>query len=562
MQSEQILVLDNRINVSDKQVTAVQVSGVQVTNIDTTNAEGGNGSFTSSIIFNNITTPSINSTIVSRRARIKYTVTVGATADVPVLNPVVPLAGVGPAAALRAFPLQSVCSNISVILNGSTTNLDQRSVISATQRRIPKDYLKRQATECPCMADNATCLVVDTLATALTGNQPLSCYYNSDGTTRGSFIPNAFNVPVNHTATYSVSEPLLISPFSIFEKETGLALVNTLSIQFNYQYLTDMVSWGNAVAVPAGLTVTISDPKLELEYIQVSQDVKIPPMVSYPYENLVVFNKVQTAFNCNAVAAQTMASDTLRFSAMPDLLYIFARPQITSRTGAPGGTPAMRGQADSFMALSNPPAISITLGNRSGLLASASQQTLYEISCRNGYNSSFNDWAYQSGSLIIISPTLDLGLNLNAGDLAVGQNGSVNFQISASFSNVNYVNNWTAVSGAAINYILTPELVIIPVFQGRATLSPSNCVFSIADLSESELRHLLRTADEESGTKVSSESLKPSIQGGSLFGSMKRILSKVAEGAHMVGNHPLTQKLAGMGGDSGGLLSGGKLRRR
>lgn len=557
MQSDQILVLDNRISVSDQTATAIFVSGVQISQIDTSNPDGS--SFVSSIIFNNITTPSINSTIVSRRVRLKYTLVVSANANPPILDPVAALAAGGAGCALRALPLQSICSNASVILNGSTTNIDLRSTISATQRRIQKDYLKRQASECPSMADNLACLGVDALGTALTSQQVLSGYYNSDGTTRASYQPIAFDNAA-HTFTYEVSEPLLISPFSLYENETGLALVNTLSLQLNYQFLNDMFVFGEAAAVPAGFAVTLSNPRLQLEYFQVAADiVKIPSMVSVGYENLVVFNRALTAMaHTNVVQTFTAQSDTLRFSAMPDLIYIFARGgQITSRTSAVGTA----SQADAFLTFAESPSVQITLGNRSGLLTSASKHSLYEIAVRNGYNSSYADFSLGSGSLFILSPTKDLGLNLAAGDIAVGQNGSVNFQFQANYTNQNYVDATGATGGADIT-TMVPELVIIPVFSGRATLSPSNCIFSIADLSDSEMRQLLRTADESDGTKVSSETLKPTIQGGSLFGSAKRLLSKVAEGIQSVAGHPIMSALAGMGGDSGGLLTGGKLRRR
>ena len=555
--SDQILVLDNRINVSDQTATAIFVSGVQISQIDTSNPDGS--SFVSSIIFNNITTPSINSTIVSRRVRLKYTLVVSADANPPILDPAAALDAGGAGCAMRCLGLQSICSNASVILNGSTTNIDLRSTLSATQRRIPKDYLKRQASECPSMADNLACLSVDALGTALTSQQVLSGYYNSDGTTRASYQPVAFDDGA-HSFTYEVSEPLLISPFSLYENETGLALVNTLSLQLNYQFTNDMFVFGNAAAIPAGFSVVISNPRLQLEYFQVAADiVKIPSMVSVGYENLVVFNRALTPMaHTNAFQQFTAQSDTLRFSAMPDLIYIFARGgQITSRTSAV----ATRSQADAFLTFAETPSVQITLGNRSGLLTSASKHSIYEISARNGYNSSYADFSLGSGSLFILSPTKDLGLNLMAGDIAVGQNGSVNFQFQANYTNQNYVDATGATGGADIT-TMVPELVIIPVFSGRATLSPSNCIFSIADLSESELRQLLRTADESDGTKVSSETLKPSIQGGSLFGSAKRLLSKVAEGMQSVAGHPIMSALAGMGGDTGGLLTGGKLRRR
>ena len=554
MQSETIMVVDNRMNVSDKTVTLVTVSGTNITQLDTSSPEGANCN--SSILWNNITTPNINSTLISRRCRARYTLTVTGTAAPPILDPGAALGANGANCCLRAFPLSSIVNSASIILNGSSSNIDLRSTLSATQRRIPKELLKIQCTECPCQADNAGCLLRDRLGTTLSSNNPLSSYYNSDGTTRASFQPVSFDGA--QTYVYNVSEPFMISPFSLYENETYIPLINTLSINLNYTFLADMFVFGQGGTVPAGFAVTLSNPFLEMEYIQVDADVvKIPPMYTLPYENLIIFNRALPAMpNTNALATYGgVSTDNLRFSALPDLLYIFVRGgQITGRTGAP----ASASQTDSFLCLADEPNVSITLGNRSGLMSSCSLFTLYEISCRNGYNSSFADFSRGSGSLLIISPTKDLGLSLTNGDSAVGMSSSVNFQFRASYTNANYVQCTLQAGGSSIAGLI-PEICVIPVFSGKCILSPSNCVFTITDLSQSELNHLLRTADEAEGSKVSSESVKPSIQGGSLFGSMKRIMSKVADGVRAVGSHPLVGQLADME-SRGGLMSAAGLK--
>lgn len=525
------LALDNRINVSSEATKLVRISGVQ-NNFFEINPEGQG--FTSSIIFQNVITPSLSNTLVSRNMRLRYVVTASATATPPVLPPYAEIGAGGAVCALRAHPLQSICENIQMTLNGATTTIPSRYVISATQRTLPADWVRKEATEAPVMSDNSACLAVDD-AGALQSQQPLSSYYNSDGTTRVSFLPVAFD-DAGHTVSYEVSESLMISPLTIRSEENFLANINTLSFQLNFSQLNDMFCFGQSVAVPAGFQVAISNPRLELTYIQVAQDVvQIPRLVSYPYENLVYFTKqfgtlAHTAGGAANLASFQVQSDTIRLQSMPSLIYVFARPQITGRTSAV----AQRSQADAFLSLGAPgaggfmPTVSVNIGNRTGLLTSASAKTLYRMSVRNGYKATYNDWQWGSGSLLVIDPVEDLGINLQAGDILPGESGSVNFQISATYSNANYLASFGQAGGADITG-LPLELVIVPVYSGVVSITPDNCVFNIGELSEAEVNALLRTAPKD-GTMVSSEQIKPTIEGGALFSKHKSILGHTARG--------------------------------
>lgn len=547
------LALDNRINISGQATKVVRISGVQ-NNFFEINPEGSG--YTSNIIFQNVITPSLSNTVVSRNMRIRYKVVVSATATPPILSPDVALGADGAACALRAFPLASVCDTILLQVNGASTSVPSRYILSATQRTIPADYIKKEATECPSMADNAACLIQDALGTSLSSQQPLSSYYNSDGTTRASFQPVAFD-DAAHTVTFEVSEPIMVSPLTLFSEENFIANLNTLSLQFQYSNLLDMFVFSGAQQVPAGFTVAIQEPHLELTYIQVANDiVAIPRMVQYAYETPVYFSKaVGTMAHTNALASYTVSTDTVRLQSMPSRVYFFVRPQITGRTSAVGS----RSQADAFLSLGGGtqvgglPSLTVNIGNRTGLLASASAKTLYRMSVRNGYRGTWNDWAYGSGSLVIIDPVEDLGINLQAGDILPGESGSVNLQITANFNNANYVAATAQVGGADIAG-LALESVLVCVYSGVCSITADNCVFNIGELSEAEVSALLKTAPKE-GAMVSSEVIKPTIGGGSLFGKFKSILGHTARGLQAVASHPMTQMLAKGRGLRGGVFT-------
>lgn len=558
------LVLDNRINVSAETTKIVRISGVQ-NNFFEINSQGAAGSFASTINFQNVITPSLSNTLVSRNIRLRYQVAVSAAATPPVLAPSAALAANGATAVLRAFPLQSCCDNISVILNGATTTLNARQTISAIQRSLPKEWLMKEGTECPCMPDNSAVLCADVSATRPSSNQPLSSYYNSTGATRASFLPVTYSNGTQ-TVTYDVSESLLISPLTYRSEENFLANINTLSVQLNYSQLTDMMSYAGNAPAPNGITVTITNPVLELTYIQVANDiVAIPRMVSYPYENVVFFTKSIGTMTSNVAGGFNAVSDTLRLQALPSLIYVFARPQINLRTGAAGaGVFGSNSWADAFLSFGDTtnaagvkPNVSINIGNRTGLLQSASAKTLYRMSVRNGYQGTYNDFQNGQGSLLIIDPVSDLGVNLQAGDILPGEAGSVNFQINANYSNLNYVNAQGQLTATTLT-ALPCELVIVVCYSGVVSITPDNCVFNIGELSEAEVNALLRTAPKE-GSMISSEAITPTIQGGGLFSKFKSILGSTARGIGAIA--PYAQKVGDFLGE-GGVLSGAGLRRR
>lgn len=525
------LVLDNRINISEDSTKLVSISGLQTNNFST-DAQGS--TYASTISFVNLITPSISNTVLSKNFRIRYLLTVSGTTAV--MDGLFPNFGavlaVGPTCAPRAFPLASIASNISVVLNGTTMNLDSRQSLSQTQRRFPKEWLQGFATESPSMADNCACLIND-VATMPSSNQPLSNYYNSSGYTRGSFMPLSYARAGggNSTVIFEICEPVLCSPLVINDQDTYLANISTLSLTYTYNYLMDMLSFADSVAVPV-VAVALSYPRLELTYIQTSADVvQIPRVITTGYENVICFSKaMEVMTGTNTLEQYSITGDMLRLSATPALIYVCYRPQLTARTGATES----RSLADACLNLgpmagnNMMPGFNITFGNRTGLLNGMSCKGAYQMSKRNGYNGSYNEWNL-SGSWLIINPTLDFGLNLAGGDTVISEAGQVNFQFSATYNNSNYVNSFVVAGGENIAG-LALSLDIVVVYAGRVTISPDNCVPSTGDISASEVATLIKSSGAEQ-TTISTEALDPTIKAAGLF-SRKTLLGHGARSSH------------------------------
>ena len=421
------------------------------------------------------------------------------------------------------------------------------------------------------------------------GSQPTSKYENSyDQASRASFkaltftqnIPGqGLNLPFQANGydvwTYEISEPLLISPLTLHDRETFLANINTLTVQMNFSNLYDMVV-ASGLVPQASITqsnlycqIIPTNPQLQLTYIQVDPGiVSIPQAVSYPYESVVYYPKVAATLNLSAdeTAPQQLVSDTIRFQTMPSLIYVFARQSMASRL-QPGNDQAnCAGRvADCFLSIGDPASgngqTSVQIGTRTGLLASASRKQLYRMSRDNGYTGSWEDWDYGSGGLLLLDVVKDLGVNIEAGDVVPGEaSGNVNFQISMTVntSNYKYVAQTPAQRVAlGVPAASTPiELMIVAVYSGVATIDPTGCLYSLGELSPQEVATLVQQAPKDN-SMISSEAVKPTIQGGSLFSSVKSILGKTARGIQAVQANPLFQQAVGMASK----LHGGRMRR-
>lgn len=522
---DSVVELDSRVNVSKNFTQLVPFTGQNV-NMYEIQADGS--SYPSQIYFNNIVSPgSLSNTLIGRNARLRYTLTITApnNAGNPLgltQNP----GGVGPAglpvtAALRAFPLQSCTDTLSVQLNGATNTVNQRQILSATQRFQYKDYLSKWATEAPCMADNRALLVADSIQTGAVAanlspiypvsNQPLSRYENSDGTSRGSFIPVSYTVNGNDNIwVYDISEPLMVSPFVLYSEDVFLANLNNMSLQLNYSSLADMIVSSKAYDIPSG--IVISNPRLQLTYISVQPSLtKIPSVSKYDFQSIVYFPQTKSITAGAINTATTMTSNTIRFSAMPQMIYCFVRNPIQNRAG--------QTSSDCFYSLGLPDGsagVSIQLGTRSGLLASMSTKTMYQIACSNGYNSTFADYKYGSGSILCINPVKDLGISLGSDSLPGEANGNVNFQVQLNFSAANY-----AYAGNLAAVPAQVEMMIVAVYSGDMTISPDQCLFNLGTLTQAEVATLVG----KGANWVSSQTTKPSVpQGSGLYSRGKLVV--------------------------------------
>jgi len=558
------VILADQINLSADRAKILRVSGTQISYQNQT----ANGSVVGgSILFSNLALPSLANSAISRNMRVSYRVAVSApTGTLHMYNPNLTLSQLltavapqgPPISVLRPFPLSSCTDTLIVTINNVPTSVSLRQQISGLLQTIPKDYLQKQATECPSQLDNGAVLATDQIfssATTLvaTSSQPLSSCVNSpNAVSRGSFAPISVQIGVGglDIFTFQVEEPVFCSPLSLYDDQTFLGNVNNLSIQYFYSSLTDMLVSGtyagSASNYPAGISVSLVESQARLAYTIVSLDtrvVAVPRVLSYPYAGPQFFPTALTSF-ANPVSSGVLqttgqvTSQSLRLSFMPSLLYIYCQmPPSVRASNAVATQPAI---PDFYYDIGTPAGgtdqtniISIQLNNRQGLGAGMSKKDLYRTAVQRGYGSSFNDWL--ASPIIILSPTLDLGIDVGSSDVYPNQSANVTLSIQCTFNNSNVVARTAQLAPTTPDWLTNGaiQFQIVAIQDGIFQISPDSVSIDCGALSSSEVKTGLEDASSGDAEKafVPASVEKMGLGGAlSMFGAPRSMVAGVAHG--------------------------------
>jgi hypothetical protein len=486
------LIKDSRINEIKPTIPYSVYSGAAQNTYQTFNATS---SSTSQISFN-VSVPSEN-TILDRnvliQATYKFTIALTGTTK---LNDV--LMKYGFTDAFQAFPLNSSITSINATINNTSVSVNTQDVLPVLLKMIhPRELARYQGTT-PCYVDSvgftaAGRYIKPDYATQVSENfNPLGSIHNTthDGIIpRGAFPLNSITITNTKNAnkltlatdgdtasvelTAILTEPLFLSPF-IFGglnegTNQGFVGLNTLNLNINIDTSLKRF-WSKFPESTAGtysITLnSITDAKLLLNFLttQVTDMVQaknVIPFTDYPRYITGVTNSSTIAKDGGS---NTIKSQNIQLNQIPDLFLIVLRKALNTQTIT---------DPNIFLPIRN---ISVNFNNASGLLSSASQVQLWEMSYANGVQQSWLEWSgransYYStldttaitdvsslmrltaGSVLAINPARDLSLPPNLSNGCIGQ---FNFQIDVT----------------GINYTsadITPELVIIPVNSGVFT---------------------------------------------------------------------------------------------
>ena len=378
-------------------------------------------------------------------------------------------------------------------------------------------------------------------------NQCMSKFENSLHATRGSFKPVSF-VDNGTTAVWNfiVSEPIIVSPFTPMEdNDVALANVNTMSITYTMANLQSMLYSNVPYTIP---TILISQPRIQITYLQL-ESIKIPRVQVVDYTAINYFPK---SFNTDLSAGSVqLSTDQVRLTNQPRKIIFGVRLPLANRYGIlPTNPPQYASATDTFLPFGSVTngagQMSIQIGTRQ-LFSSSSLESLYRISKKNGLNCTFEDWLYGGQCLFIFTPA-DFGLSEAQGDVFPGQLGTS----SNNNLQINFTINAQSLAYAGLSTgAQTVESIIVVMYEGTCNVSPSDCLFNLGSLSQSQVAKALSTFEKVPTNVVSNE-----MSGKGLFGNVKKVFGMGAKGlmaAHKALSSDVGQKVLGYLADGSGL---------
>ena len=542
----------------------------------------------SSLTFN-VTVPSEN-VVVDREVFIKSTIRFTVTETGVAANE---FAGVyGRQYCLQSFPLNHLFTTASATINNSNVSSNIQDILPQLLQMMSQEELARYDGMCPYLVDFNNALNTTNIATSNANNVIATANqtgYNKYFQPRGAypvrlvdFSRKVGTASPTKTLTSSadtdvfklayevdIFEPIIgLSPFIYGHpayNNQGLVGINSMNFVFNIdssakRFLSVGVASTVITKVELGInvdggTTNSTNPFALTELVVCFNSSQSTDLITaknvVPYTDIPRFITVTNTAIAGQGTEKTLNSNNIQLNQLPDLFIICVRKSIADMTVQDGEYNCVINSA------------SINLNNASGLLSSASQFSLYQLSVKNG---SKQTWAQFSGrvnqaitktggssgngglgvqattgSIFVVSPC-DLSL---PSFLAPGTIGSFNFQVKLG------VTQYVTASSADI----TPEIVILAVNSGIfSTVAGSSQIFTgiltkslVEDAKSAQMVNPVLSAEYN---RVLGGGIHGDLQnsGNEQMPAVKEAMKQKMKMAHSMGS----------GVYSGGAMSGGK----
>jgi len=584
-----VLIEDSRIaDITDKEVFGVQSGASQSTFQQFQAVSASN----SSIVFN-VQIPSEN-IVIDRHLLLQTTLNFKVQIDGTDQGKAGVPAGqqafqYGLTDSLQAFPLNSLFTTVQSTINNVSVSSNLQDILPMITRMNDNRMLSRYNSLTPSYVDNQWGLYSNAV---LTNSNPLAAYnnngYDEDFEPRGAYPLESitishYNAVTDTTDTSPISagtadtwtisivvqltEPFLaLSPFINCRpnQEAGLLGVNNMSFVLNVDngckrlfstansqvngtgnglssFITS-ITLGTATQPNAFQNTRLLFNFLSLQPEQYSKlsTKNVVPYLDYPRYLSISNNNTPIAATPPggpASASVTLTSQSIQLNQIPDLILISVRYPMSSQDWA---------YSSSFLTINS---ISINFNNASGLLSTATQQDLYNMSFRNGSQQSFYEFQGEAGinnnatgtqttvptigSLLVLNPSLDFSLPSYLSASSLGQ---YQFQF-----NINVTNQFP--------FAITPEIVTITMNSGLFALQQGTAQIFTGILTKQQV---LQTKEQNPVAHLESSEYQRLVGGKASNLGMANILKMVQE-------RPFIKQLKSMVGGvtSGGVMSGG-----
>jgi hypothetical protein len=381
----------------------------------------------------------------------------------------------------------------------------------------------------------------------LVGVNNLSCNFNIDATcsrvfsTMNDYITN---IELGATAV-AMSTPDYANPatVTITNPSTGAAT--------NYTAYT-------GTPIP-GTATPIGFEKSQLLFnflsLQPEQYKKISSKNCIPYLDFPRYlSSQQSTTSIASGASSSLTSQSLQLNQIPDLLLICVRKPMSSQNWT---------DTSSFLTIDK---ISISFNNTSGILSSAYQQQLFNISYRNGSSQSFYEFAGSSrnnySGSVNADGTISYSQDLVGRGVTVGTTGSLlvlnpvyDFNLPAylSASSLGQYNLYftITVTNQYASTIQNPEIVVVTINSGIFTTQLGSSVINTGILTKEDV---LKAKDQK--PTLDSVDYKRYV-GGNLSNMGMSNLSKVCHHIKSLNDDHVAEEQV----PSAGAMSGGRVNR-
>lgn len=431
----------------------------------------------------------------------------------------------------RAFPLASITNSLKATINGSSVEVQYADALQAMLRYNTEfEQTQYDLSGTPDFLDNYQSYS-DGVASA---QNPLGDYANSAFKRgRGAFrIDSISNPPYDgvtapvSVVTFTVIEPLLLSPFLYRSEKLDAGLIGVRNMTVQYSFLAGQLErvWSHDAANP-GVTITsvlteigpnsgTAPPKLHVLYLTppVLDSSMVPANIVYDYIKTDTYTNDQNT-TLAAGASQTFINNAIQLSTVPKAIYIYACLPNSQKTYA---------TTDTFFKINS---ISLQYLNTSGQLSSATTWDLYQLSVKNGCKLTWEEWQGQTNNLSTAGAIGLCGgvLKIDIEDLAIPDNVASGMNLSSQLAyNINITNVAAAPKGV--------QLVTVLVYEGLMNISTQDGNM-ITEIGVINTRDVLETRVSAPWVPYSK---KLDLVGGSFWGKLKSFGRDVLEGVKAV----------------------------
>lgn len=304
--------------------------------------------------------------------------------------------------AFRQFPLQSACTSVQVQINDSTLSIGNiGQIISGLLRKgLTSKTLGQGLSDVNCAPDLTANYSQAVGASGIfdpPGNAPYSNYTSQSrcqGITGFAVAPPGPG-STSMTLTFDIQEPVVCPPFEYGDSASSKSLfgINTLQITANMANFHRMLSIAldGTTATVSAVTVVPDLQQLHVGFVTPKDRsvVQREKEYIYGYTNVQSFISTMTSGAVLTGTTVTGTSNVIDLPVVPKGFIVYATYSETDRSNPALSLP------DICLPIQS---IQCSFMTRSGLLAGATAEQLYQMNVKNGV--SFPAWAHFGDQLI------------------------------------------------------------------------------------------------------------------------------------------------------------------